>query len=103
MSDIPTMPTGDIMDSDWYPVIPEIPDTLLDYPAYFLDLIIYVFRFIAFVIRALVLGIGNIVTSTVEFLGEIGNTLSFLPTEIVLFITLSIIALVVIKILRRGD
>lgn len=104
--EIPETPTGDILDPEWYPELPETPDEawdILGWLSYLLDIVIYIFRLVVFLIRSLVLGIGNIFSNVTGLLNEVGQTLSFLPAEITVLITLSLISLVVIKFMKRGS
>lgn len=99
--DLPEIPTGDINDPEWYPVQPEPPDGIFDALSYIVEMIIYGFWLIVYLLRAVVLGVGNIISGMNNLVVQIKTTLDFLPTELLVILGLSMVALVILKLIRR--
>lgn len=100
---LPFIPTGDIMDDDWYPTFPDPPEGIIDGISYIPEVVLYVVRLLIFLIRAIVLGIGNTIAGIVNIAQQIMDAMSFLPSSITMPIGISIILIVVIKFLKRGS
>lgn len=100
---LPFIPTGEIMDEEWYPIFPDPPEGVIDGLTYIPEIILYVVRLLIFLVRAIVLGIGNTIAEIVNIAQQIMDSMSFLPSSVTMPIGISIILIVVIKFLKRGS
>lgn len=93
--------TGDILDSSFEPTLPVPPETIFDWPGYFYEILVYVFQMAVYLLRSLLVGINTVISSLGNFNTAIHNTLSFLPSEILTTVTVSIVAILILKILKK--